>query len=212
MDAIMRLLRIILVFQVLRGWLHILIWRFSDARAVIAKDVERWHAELQEAGMRQSMGWQGLLWLLWRHPPFRNLFYYRVTRTRNLFSRIIVEIAKGFYRPMESLRITCLSIGEGLYIQHGMCAVIGGRSIGRNCWINQQVTIGFSNETDRPTIGDNVHVTAGAKVIGNITIGDNVIVGANAVVNKNVPPNCTVVGVPAHIIRRDGVRVHQPLE
>jgi serine O-acetyltransferase len=113
---------------------------------------------------------------------------------------------------MESLRITCLNIGEGLYIQHGMCAVIGGRSIGKNCWINQQVTIGFSNETDRPTIGDNVHVTAGAKVIGNITVGDNVIVGANAVVNKNVPPNCTVVGVPAHIIRRDGVRVHQPLD
>jgi serine O-acetyltransferase len=208
----MRLLRIIFIFQVLRGWLHILIWRSSDARTVIAKDVERWHAELQEAGTRQSMGWQGLLWLLWRHPPFRNLFYYRVTRTRNLFARIIVEIAKGFYRPMESLRITCLNIGEGLYIQHGMCAVIGGRSIGKNCWINQQVTIGFSNETDRPTIGDNVHVTAGAKVIGNITVGDNVIVGANAVVNKNVPPNCTVVGVPAHIIRRDGVRVHQPLE
>jgi serine O-acetyltransferase len=60
-------------------------------------------------------------------------------------------------------------------------------------------------------LGDNVRIMAGAKVIGNITIGNNSTVGANAVVVKDVPPNCTVVGVPAYIVRRDGVRTHEKL-
>lgn len=60
-------------------------------------------------------------------------------------------------------------------------------------------------------IGNNVKVHAGAKVIGGITIGDNVVIGANAVVVKDVPSNCTVVGIPAYIIRKDGLSVKKPL-
>jgi serine O-acetyltransferase len=62
-----------------------------------------------------------------------------------------------------------------------------------------------------PIIGNNVYIGAGAKILGSITIGDNVIIGANAVVTRNVPPNCTVAGVPARIIKRDGVRVKESL-
>jgi serine O-acetyltransferase len=83
--------------------------------------------------------------------------------------------------------------------------------MGENCWINQQVTIGYSNATDRPTLANNVTVSAGAKVIGKLSVGENSIVGANAVVVKNVPANATVVGVPAYIVRKDGVKVKQPL-
>ena len=63
----------------------------------------------------------------------------------------------------------------------------------------------------QPTIGNNVFIGAGAVVCGGITIGNNVQIGANAVVMKDVPPNCTVIGNPAIIVRKDGVRVNIPL-
>jgi len=98
-----------------------------------------------------------------------------------------------------------------LYIQHGFSTIISAKSIGEKCWINQQVTIEYSNLSDAPTIGNGVRITAGAKVFGDITIGDNSIIGADAVVFKDVPPNCTVVAVPAYIARRDGKKVKIPL-
>jgi serine O-acetyltransferase len=112
---------------------------------------------------------------------------------------------------MPNLLIYTREIGPGLFIQHGFATIISAEKIGRNCWINQQVTIGFSNDTDCPTIGDNVIIYAGAKIIGKVKIGDNSIVGANAVVVRDVPENCTVVGVPAYIVRRNGVKVKEPL-
>ncbi|MDR2010191.1 MAG: serine O-acetyltransferase [Bacteroidales bacterium] len=63
----------------------------------------------------------------------------------------------------------------------------------------------------KPTIGNNVKIYAGAKLIGGIKVGDNVKIGANAVVVKDVPDNCTVVGVPAYIVRRDGVSIKENL-
>jgi len=111
--------------------------------------------------------------------------------------------------PMPTLYIYTKDIGPGLFIQHGFATIISAEKIGRNCWINQQVTIGFSNDTDCPIIGDNVIIYAGAKVLGNVRVGDNSIVGANAVVIKDVPENCTVVGVPAYIVRRNGEKVSE---
>ena len=96
----------------------------------------------------------------------------------------------------------------GIFIEHGDCCWISCKEIGENLWINQGATIGYSNKTDCPIIGNNVSIKAGAKVFGKITIGNNVIIGANAVVNKSVPDNCTVVGVPAKIVRKDGHRVN----
>ena len=76
--------------------------------------------------------------------------------------------------------------------------------IGKNCVIYQQVTIAEDGNQHAATIGDNVSIGAGAKILGNITIGDNVKIGANAVVTKDIPSNCVAVGVPARIISRDG--------
>lgn len=100
--------------------------------------------------------------------------------------------------------------GGGLFIEHGFSTIILAQSLGENCWINQQVTIGF-NKGGMPIIGDNVKITAGAKVLGNINVGNNVIVGANCVVLKNIPDNCTVVGVPAKIIKRNGLVVNEKI-
>lgn len=77
-----------------------------------------------------------------------------------------------------------------------------GAKIGRNCTINQQVTIG-QNEKGHPVIGDNVFIGAGARIIGAVTIGDNVKIGANAVVVKDIPRNSTVVGVPGVVVRKN---------
>ena len=101
-----------------------------------------------------------------------------------------------------NLYIDCADIDGGLFIEHGFSTVIACSHIGSNCWINQQVTIGYSDGIKCPYIGNNVSVKAGAKVIGGISIGDDVIIGANAVVVKDVPPHSVVVGVPAKIIKR----------
>ena len=92
-------------------------------------------------------------------------------------------------------------IGGGLFIQHGFSTYIAAESIGENCWINQQVTIGYKDNTTPPVIGNNVTITCGAKVLGPITIADNVTIGANAVVVKDLPPNSVWGGVPARRIR-----------
>lgn len=99
-------------------------------------------------------------------------------------------------------------IGKGLFIDHGMGVVIGETSIlGDNVTLFQGVTLGGTGKEKgkrHPTLGNNVVVGAGAKVLGNINVGDNVVIGANAVVIRDVPPHSTVVGVPGRIVRQEG--------
>ncbi|HQP09781.1 MAG TPA: serine O-acetyltransferase [Candidatus Omnitrophota bacterium] len=102
-------------------------------------------------------------------------------------------------------------IGHGLFIDHGMGVVVGETAvIGDNVTLFQGVTLGGTGkETGKrhPTIGNGVVIGAGAKVLGNITVGDNSYIGANAVVLADVPPNSTVVGVPGHITKQDGKKI-----
>ena len=106
-------------------------------------------------------------------------------------------------------------IGKGVFIDHGMGVVIGETAIvGDYSLIYQGVTLGGTGkETGKrhPTLGENVVVGGGAKVLGNIQIGNNVRIGAGSVVLRDVPSNCTVVGVPGRVVYRSGVRVN-PLE
>lgn len=99
-------------------------------------------------------------------------------------------------------------IGRGLFIDHGMGVVIGETTeIGDNVTLYQGVTLGGTGKEKgkrHPTIGNNVVISTGAKILGNITIGNNVKVGAGSVVLRNVPDNCTVVGVPGKVVVRDG--------
>ena len=126
---------------------------------------------------------------------FRSLYLYR------LKNRLYRRWVKVLYPPLDSLYIMTGNIGGGLFIQHGFSTYIAAESIGENCWINQQVTIGYKDNTRPPIIGDNVTITCGAKVLGPITIGDNVTIGANAVVVKDLPPDSVWGGVPARRIR-----------
>ena len=81
-------------------------------------------------------------------------------------------------------------------------SIISAKEIGDNCWINQQVTIGFNGDGNNPVIGNNVKITAGAKVIGKIKVDDNSVIGANAVVVKDVPKNVVMGGIPAKVIKK----------
>jgi serine O-acetyltransferase len=99
-------------------------------------------------------------------------------------------------------------IGRGVFIDHGMGVVIGETAeIGDNCTIYQGVTLGgtslYKGAKRHPTLGRNVVVSAGAKVLGGFTVGDNAKVGSNAVVIKPVPAGATAVGIPARIIQAD---------
>ncbi|MBN2190640.1 MAG: serine O-acetyltransferase [Candidatus Aureabacteria bacterium] len=102
-------------------------------------------------------------------------------------------------------------IARGFFIDHGMGVVIGETTvIGENCTLFQGVTLGGTGKERgkrHPTLGRNVVIGAGAKVLGNITIGDNSYVGANAVVLKDVPPDSTVVGIPGTVVKEKGKRV-----
>lgn len=107
-------------------------------------------------------------------------------------------------------------IGSGFFIDHGMGVVIGETTvIGDNVLLYQGVTLGgtgLQKGKRHPTIGNNVVVGAGAKILGNITIGDSSYIGANAVVIKDVPPNSTVVGVPGRVTKQDGKKLDISLD
>lgn len=108
------------------------------------------------------------------------------------------------------------TIGKGFFVDHGAGVVIGETAeIGDNCVLFHNVTLGGTGKHQgkrHPTLGSNVFVGTGATLLGPISIGDNTRVGANAfVVMRDCPPNCTVVGTPAKIIKKDGVHVDEEL-
>lgn len=154
----------------------------------LQKDLARWQ-QLWNMTEKPSLA---LSILLSRCREFRNLFIYR-NRHRAFYRNWV----KLFFRPMDTLFIEAKQIGGGLYIQHGFSTMIAAESIGENCWINQQVTIGYRDHNRAPIIGDNVMITCGAKVLGSITVGDGAVIGANAVVIRDVEPGAVMGGVPA---------------
>ena len=123
-------------------------------------------------------------------------------RVLNTFSRFLtgIDIHPG------------AKLGQGLFIDHGMGLVIGETAeLGNNVTLYQGVTLGGTGKEKgkrHPTIGNNVVVSSGAKVLGSFKVGDNSKIGSGSVVLKEVPPNSVVVGVPGRVVTRDGVRVN----
>jgi serine O-acetyltransferase len=140
-----------------------------------------------------------LLWRIASH--FHHLRLTPLAKIASLLNFLIFGIEIG---------LQC-EIGGGLYIPHPVGTVIGATKIGHNATILQGVTLGAKEidisylPANRPTIGDNVTIGAGAKVLGGIKIGNNVTVGANAVVTKSLPDNVVAAGVPAKIIRTNEI-------
>lgn len=178
------------IYRLLPTWLIICCCKNAS---IIREDMQRW-LKLMQIDRSGIIGFGRLL----RFKEYRNLVYKRV-KASNFFLSIVVKI---LWPQLDTLYIDtdAKNIGGGLFIQHGFSTIISAESIGSNCWINQQVTIGYEGK-GCPIIGNNVRICAGAKIIGNISVGDNSIIGANAVVVKDVPSDVTVGGIPAKVIR-----------
>ena len=154
-------------------------------------------------------------WEVFLYPSFKAMMMYRVAHkwyksghyfwARWLSQKAVrktgIEIHPG------------AQIGKGLFIDHGSGVIIGETTIiGDNCTLYQGVTLGGTGKEQgkrHPTLGNNVMVSAGAKVLGSFTIGDNCKIGAGSVVLEEVPPNCTVVGIPGRIVKRSEQNVPQ---
>ncbi|MFH1645382.1 MAG: serine O-acetyltransferase [Candidatus Omnitrophota bacterium] len=141
------------------------------------------------------------------------LMFYRISHT--LFKinvPVLPRMVSQFAKFLTGIEIhPGAIIGKGFFIDHGMGVVIGETTIiGDNVTLFQGVTLGGTGKEKgkrHPTIGNDVVVGTGAKVLGNIIIGGNVNIGANAVVIKDVPDNSTVVGVPGRIVKKEGKRI-----
>ncbi|MFC5653001.1 serine O-acetyltransferase [Paenibacillus solisilvae] len=146
---------------------------------------------------------------IWAHRIahyFYKKHWYTVARMISQVSRFFtgIEIHPG------------ARIGDGLFIDHGMGVVIGETcEIGNNVVIYQGVTLGGTGKEKgkrHPTIGNNVVIGSGSKVLGSFEVGDNVNIGSNSVVLREVPSNSTVVGNPGRIVKRNGERVRDRLD
>lgn len=154
---------------------------------------------------------RGVVGVIFMYPGFHALVHHKFSyflykhklfawaRLHSQFARLCtgIEIHPG------------AKIGQGLFIDHGMGVVIGETAIiGDDCTIYHNVTLGgrghAKGKKRHPTLGSNVLVGAGAKILGDVTIGDNANIGANAVVLHDVPPDATVVGVPGKVVRVNG--------
>lgn len=174
---------------------HVIIMRWSGKRTIIEEDLRWWSKALAMNVPRTGNEFIYLFLMLMTFlPEFRNVFYLRIGK--------LSWLLRWICPPLSSLKIDSPSIGPALYIEHGENTFVSAESIGANCWIGRHVVIGFSNLTDRPTIGNNVRIFAGAKIIGNVSVGDNATVGLNTVVMDNVSPNVTLLGVPGRVIWR----------
>ncbi len=158
-------------------------------------------------------------WLevLFCYPGLQALFLHRIAHWLwNLGLPFIPRLISHFSRFLTGIEIhPGATIGQGVFIDHGMGVVIGETAIvGDACLIYQGVTLGGTGKESgkrHPTLGENVVVGAGAKILGNIQIGNNARIGAGSVVLREVPSDCTVVGVPGRIVYRGGERV-EPLD
>ena len=147
------------------------------------------------------------------YPSFKAIIAYRVAH--KLYVKKHYFLAR--WVSQRAVRKTGIEIhpgakiGKGLFIDHGSGVIIGETAeLGDNVTLYQGVTLGGTGKEQgkrHPTLRDNVMVSAGAKVLGSFTIGENSKIGAGSVVLKEVPPNCTVVGVPGRIVKRDDVKI-----
>ena len=149
------------------------------------------------------------------YPSFKVILSYRVAHKLYLKKHYFLArwISQRAVRKTGIEIHPGATIGKGLFIDHGSGVIIGETAIlGNNVTLYQGVTLGGTGKEQgkrHPTLKDNVMVSAGAKILGSFTIGENSKIGAGSVVLEEVPPNCTVVGVPGRIVKRNEKRVPQ---
>ena len=156
--------------------------------------------------------------VLLNYPGLHAIWFHRLSHKLYLqkhftLARFISQVARFFTQVEIHPGAT---IGRGLFIDHGAGIVICETAeIGDDVTLYQGVTLGGTGKEKgkrHPTIGNNVVISSGAKVLGSFSVGNNVKIGAGAVVLKEVPDNCTVVGIPGRIVVKDGQRIKQDEE
>jgi serine O-acetyltransferase len=161
---------------------------------------------------------RSVLEVIFCYPGFHALLFYRLGHffwTRKLF--FLGRLVSHFGRFFTGIEIhPGAVIGRRFFIDHGMGVVIGETTeIGDDCTLYHGVTLGgtsWAKEKRHPTLGNNVIVGAGAKILGPFRVGDHSKIGSNSVVVKEVPDNTTVVGVPGRVVYSNGHRVEQPID
>jgi len=149
------------------------------------------------------------------YPGVQAVLFHRLThRWWHKEWRLAARLLAGFARTLTNVDIhPGATIGQRLFIDHGLGVVIGETAeIGNDVTLYHGVTLGGTtwHKTKRhPTLGNKVLIGAGAKILGAITLGDGVRVGANSVVVKDVPPCCTVVGIPGRIVQSRGTKIQR---
>ncbi len=147
------------------------------------------------------------------YPSFKAILRYRIAHRLYLKKHYFVArwISQRTARKTGIEIHPGATIGKGLFIDHGHGVVIGETAIvGDNVTLYQGVTLGGTGKEKgkrHPTIKDNVMISAGAKVLGSFTVGENSKIGAGSVVVNEVPPNCTVVGIPGRVVKRDNKKI-----
>jgi serine O-acetyltransferase len=170
------------------------------------------------AAQKRDPAAKGFLEVLLLYPGLHALISHRIAHT--LYKMRLFFLARYLSQLMRWATGVEIhpgaQIGRRFFIDHGMGVVIGETAIiGDDVLMYQGVTLGgtgLEKGKRHPTIGNNVVIGGGAKVLGNITVGDNSYIGANAVVIKDVPANSTVVGVPGRITKQDGKKIDISLD
>lgn len=201
MVVIVNILIILLVISAMK-LLWIAIFFYSDIKAAQKRDPAA----------------KSFLEVILLYPGLHALVYYRVAHIfyimRLFFLARLISQAGRLFTGIEIH--PGAKIGKRFFIDHGLGVVIGETAIiGDDVLLYQGSTLGGTGVVGgkrHPTIGNNVVIGAGAKVLGNIVIGDNSYIGANAVVVKDVPPNSTVVGIPGRITKQDGKKMDTDLD
>ena len=152
-------------------------------------DLQRWK---EWKGCTYKSRYMQFVYMMTEYKEFRNICYLRMGKVKYLL--------RWMCKPLDSLYINTKDIGGGFLIQHGFSTIINAKKIGANCKVFQQVTVGYNGDKS-PTIGDNVEICCGAKVIGGIKIGDNTVIGAQALVVHDVPDNAIVGGALSKVIK-----------
>ena len=147
------------------------------------------------------------------YPSFKVMLHYRIAHKLYLKEHYFLArwISQRGVRKTGIEIHPGAQIGENFFIDHGNGVIIGETAVvGNNVTLYQGVTLGGTGKEHgkrHPTIGDNVMISAGAKIIGSFTVGQNSKIGAGSVVIEEVPPNCTVVGVPGRIVKRNNQKL-----
>lgn len=190
--------RIILYLNILRFFPHFVFFYLTKNRKLIIKDIQAYKVEYK---IKQSNNYS-LLHFLFYHRSFRGLFYHRIGDVKWLIQFLAP--------PIQNLGFSKTPIGGGLILYHAYGTILNATSIGDNCKIAHNVTLGFKNGL-APILKDNVEIFTGATIVGGITIGTNCRIGPGAVVFKDIPDNCVIVGNPAYILKQDGIVVNKKL-